>query len=170
MRRGLGVPLSGWALFTAAVVAPATLRAQNNAANIAVTTTIAPSLSVAAVRNLDFGTLPQGSGPRTITSSDPDAGQFAVIGLASANVTLTFALPTDLSDGGSFLIPIDTWTGAASAPGPGIQFFTPSANPSTVLMGTDGSLGIFIGARIALSPNQVPGTYSGVVSMTVEYF
>jgi hypothetical protein len=158
-------------VFVAAVVAPATLPAQNNAANITVMTTITPSLSVAAVKNLDFGTLPQGSAPRTINSADADAGQFSVIGLANANVLLTFALPTELSDGGSFSIPIDTWTGQASALGPGNQFFTPSASPATtVQIGTNGTMAVFVGARIAPSPNQAPGSYSAVVSMTVAYF
>ena len=170
MRRDLGLSYLPWGLLAAAAVVPATLTAQNNAANIAVTTTITPSLSVSAVKNLDFGTLPQGSGPKTINSADAEAGQFSVVGLAGASVTLTFALPTHLSDGGSFLIPIDTWTGATVALGLANEFFTPSGDPSTVHIGTNGGLSVFIGARIALSQNQVPGSYSGVVSMTVAYF
>lgn len=169
MRRHLGLQPLTLALFAAAAVAPATLRAQN-AASIAVKTTITPSLSVAAVRDLDFGTLPQGTGPKTIDSADPDAGEFSVTGLGGANVILTFVLPTELADGAGFFIPIDGWTGQTSALGPGIQFFTPSASSSTVQVGTNGGVAVFIGARIAPSPNQAPGTYGAVVQMTVAYF
>jgi len=156
-------------LFAALALAPAPLLAQNNAANITAMTVIAPSLSVSATRNLDFGTLPQGTGPRVITASDPDAGEFSIGALANASITLTFALPTELSNGTGFAIPIDSWTGASSAPGPGIEFFTPSSSGSTVHVGTNGTAAVFLGARISPSPNQVPGNYSAVVSMTVAY-
>jgi spore coat protein U-like protein len=156
-------------LIAALALTPATLFAQN-AANIAATTTIAPSLSVTAVRNLDFGTLPQGTGPTIINSADASSGEFSVGGLANASVTLTFGLPTELSDGAGFTIPIDSWTAQTSALGPGIEFFTPSSSGSTVHMGTNGGLAVFVGARISPSPNQAPGNYSAVVQMTVQYF
>ena len=168
MRTHPALPSRLGALFAALALAPAPLLAQNNAASITAMTVIAPSLSVSGTRNLDFGTLAQGSGPRVITASDPDAGQFSIGALANASITLTFTLPTELSDG-SFVIPIDNWTGASSALGPGIEFFTPSSSGSTVHVGTNGQSAVFVGARISPSPNQAPGNYSAVVQMTVAY-
>lgn len=123
------------------------------------------SLSIVSVSGLDFGVAPQGDGPRTITptrQADLQSARFMVKG--EPNLTYTIFLPTQAVDlqnqqagSGTSLMKI---TDFHSIPPSGTNGY----------LGPQGSQLIIVGAtRLALSPTQKRGKYSGTFLITIVY-
>jgi hypothetical protein len=144
-----------------------------NSANVNATITITPSLSVTAVRDMNFGDVPQGI--TTLFISEPEidlrSAHVQVLAVAGQDVVAAFLLPTELSDGAGHSIPISQWYGTFAAVGQSLLTFTPSnssVSPAAIV-GNDGILDIFIGSALNVSPNQFPATYTAVVQVSVFY-
>lgn len=147
----------------------ATAEAQTSA-NIQATATVLSAVTVAAGNDLQFGNVTPGV-DKTVGFADAGAGSFNVTKAANQGVTLSFTLPTDLSDGTNNL-PIGTWTGGwnTTPTAAGATTFTPSAagTNTAATVGTD--IHVFVGATVSPGAGQVAGAYSGTVTMSVVYF
>lgn len=152
----------------------ASVHAQVNSNSISAIADVQTPINVIAGNTLDFGpVLPGVAKAVVVTDATPgtaQAGSFHVQGLASANVNLTFTLPTNLVNGGNNL-PIGSWTGEhSSVAAPSASNFTPSATPTPTVIGGTGDLYVFLGATVSPASNQPAGVYNGTVAMTVDYY
>jgi hypothetical protein len=141
-----------------------------NSANASVTADVQTPITVTKTADLAFGSVYPGIN-KTIAVTDAAAAQFTVAGQASANINVTFTLPTTIASGGNTL-PIASWTGRhnttnSSASG---TDFTPSSTATSTALPGGGSLYFFIGATAQPAANQAAGAYSGSMTMTVVYF
>ncbi|MGH7753921.1 MAG: hypothetical protein ACREN5_14010 [Gemmatimonadales bacterium] len=144
-----------------------------NSANVNATITITPSLTVTAVRDMDFGSVPQGVTNILISQPEFDvrSAHVQVQAVVGEDVVAAFVLPTELSDGAGHAIPITQFYGTFAAIGQSLISFTPtnqSVSPAAIV-GTDGLLDLYLGAALNVSPNQFPATYMAVVQVSVFY-
>ena len=161
--------LSTLALAAFGLVALTTVaQAQVNNASITATATVQTPLAVTAAANLDFQNVFPGV-VKTIAVGDATAGRWDVLGQASAPVSLNFTLPANLAFGAN-LMPIGSWTGnhngTASPTG---TAFTPSGTPTAAALSGTGQLFVYIGATVTPTTNQVAGSYTAAVTLTVLY-
>ena len=159
------VRLTAGMLFMPLIVATA----QNNA-NANVTADVQQPIAVTKTADLVFGAVYPGSN-KVIGVTDGGAAKFSISAQASANVNITFTLPSTIASGGNTL-PIATWTGRhnstnSSASG---TDFTPSASATSAAVSGAGALYVFVGATAQPAANQAAGAYSGTMTMTVVYF
>ncbi len=158
--------LAALALVVAGAV---TAQAQGVNGSITATANVQSPITVGGTQNLAFGNVFPGKSA-TVAVTDPGAGLFTVGGQASTPVTYSFALPTNLINGGNNL-PINTWTGEhntiASATG-GVSF-TPSAVAAGATLSGAGALFFYIGATVVPPSNLTAGTYTNTVTLTVSY-
>ena len=148
------------------LAAAATPTQAQNTTTLSALVTITPSLAISTVRDMDFGSIPQGLDNVYIgePAIDTRAGHVRVTALSGFDVVLVFQLPTEMSDGAGHSIPLTEWFGALVAVGPGTTTFTPNpAAAQTAIIGADNMLDVFIGARLGLDPNQFPASYSAVI-------
>jgi hypothetical protein len=143
---------------------------QAQSANITATATVLTAITVTGASPLDFGTVFPGVA-KTIAIADVGAGRFDLTGQASANVNVSFILPTDLVDGANNL-PIGSWTGYrnATAATTGGTAFTPIAGTTAAAFSGAGALFVYVGGTVTPAGNQAAGTYTGTVTLTAAYF
>lgn len=168
MQTAKRVTLAALVLVAAGVV---TAQAQTNNASINVTATVQQPINVTAANALSFGNVLPGVNS-TVGVASASAGRFDVTGQASTPVTLSFVLPTNLSDGLGNLLPIGTWTGNHNTTNaPTGTSFTPANGPATFpsTLSATGTLFVFVGATVSPAVNQAAGAYSGTVQLTVVY-
>jgi hypothetical protein len=142
-------------------------QAQNNA-SITATAAVQKPITVTAGSNLAFGNVFPGVSS-TVAVTGASAGTFTVAGQGSAAVSMTFVLPTNLTSGANNL-PIGTWTGNWNTTNaPTGTNFTPSTSGTAATLSAAGNMYVFLGATVTPAVNQVAGSYTGTVSMTVVY-
>lgn len=157
----------------AAVLGVAMGYAQSARAQSATTTVranVLQAIVVTPARDLTFGDVFPGVA-KTVPVTSGNHGRWNLTGQGSANVSLTFTLPTDLVNGTN-LLPVGTWTGRHNltpVAGSGTSF-TPSATATTAAFSTTGLLYVFIGGRVTPAANQAAGFYTAVARLTVAYF
>jgi hypothetical protein len=146
----------------------AAVEAQTSA-NIQATATVLSAVTVTGIQDLQFGNVTPGVN-KTVAIADAGAGRFDVTKAASQGLTLSFTLPTDLSDGTNNL-PIGTWTAGwnTSATPAGANGFDPVAGTNTVATPGTG-ITVYVGATVSPAGAQVAGSYSGTVTMSAIYF
>jgi hypothetical protein len=139
-------------------------------ANIQATATVLSAVTVTGVNNLVFGNVTPGAN-KTVAIGDAGAGRFDVVKAGGQGVTLSFTLPTDLSDGTNNL-PIGTWTGGwnTTATPAGATSFTPSAGGTNTAVTAGTAIHVFVGATVSPAAAQPAGAYSGTVTMSAVYF
>jgi hypothetical protein len=139
-------------------------------ASINATATVLSAVTVTGVQDLQFGNVTPGV-DKTVVIADAGAGRFDVTKAANEGVTLSFTLPTDLSDGTNNL-PIGTWTGGwnTTQTPAGATSFTPSpaGTNTAATAGTD--IFVYVGATVSPAAAQPAGSYAGTVTMSVVYF
>jgi hypothetical protein len=108
---------------------------------------------------------------KTIAIEDAGAGRFDVVKAANEGVTLSFTLPTNLTDGGNNL-PIGSWTGGwnTTATPAGATGFTPSAGGANTAATAGTGIFVYVGATVSPPAAQPAGSYAGTVTMSVVYF
>jgi hypothetical protein len=150
-------------------VGAATAEAQTSA-TIQATATVLSAITVAAGNDLQFGNVTPGVN-KTVAIADAGAGRFDVTKGVNSGVTLSFTLPTDLSDGTNNL-PIGTWTGGwNTTPTPaGATAFTPSAAGTNTAVTAGTAIHVYVGATVSPAAAQPAGAYTGDVTMSVVYF
>lgn len=138
------------------------------AQTINVTATVQVPITVTGAQDLNFGNVVQGV-PSTIAATAAAAGRFDVTGSPSTGVSMSFALPANLTSGANNL-PIGSWTGnwnTTSTPtGTG---FVPSGGNTAATTSATGNLFVFVGATVSPAAAQVLGNYAGTVTLTVIY-
>jgi hypothetical protein len=141
-----------------------------NSANINATATVLSALTVTGANDLQFGNVTPGVN-KTVAITDAGAGRFNVVKAANQGVTLTFTLPTNLSDGSNNL-PIGSWTGGwnASATPVGATAFTPSAAGTNTTATAGTTIFVYVGATVTPAAAQVAGSYTNTVTMSAVYF
>ena len=165
--------MNRWAKFSTAVVAATVVAASNasaQSANINVTANVFQAITVTAGTNLAFGNVFPGIN-KTVLTTDAGAGRWDATGQASANVNMTFTLPTNLVNGGNNLA-ISTWTGCRDGDNTvaGCTSFTPSGSATAAVFGAGGVLTVWIGATVAPTPTQAAGAYTTTATLTLAYF
>lgn len=158
------------AVLAAAISLGAATAEAQTSANIQATATVLSALTVTGATNLQFGNVTPGVN-KTIAIADAGAGRFDVVKAANQGVTLSFTLPTDLSDGTNNL-PIGSWTGGwnTSATPAGATTFTPSAGGTNTAATAGTTLSVYVGATVSPAGGQPAGAYSGTVTMSAIYF
>lgn len=154
----------------AAILSLSAAGASAQSANINATATVYQALTVTGARALDFGSVFPGVA-KSIVVSDATSGRFDLTGQASANVNVSFTLPTNLTSGANNL-PIGTWTGCTNATNTtaGCSSFTPSASATPTAMSGAGALFVWVGGTVSPAANQAAGSYTGTVTLTAAYF
>ena len=144
--------------------------AQSQSANITATAVVYQAMTVTGARALDFGNVFPGVA-KSIAVAAATSGRFDLTGQASANVNLTFTLPTNLTSGANNL-PIGTWTGCTNATNTttGCTTFTPSGTATPTAFSGTGNLFVWVGGTVTPAANQAAGTYNGTVTLTAAYF
>ena len=158
------VTIIALALLTAGVV---TAQAQNNA-SINVSAAVQQPIVVLAGANLTFGNVFPGVA-KAVALGSVSAGRFDVTGQASAPVSMTFVVPSNLTFGANNL-PIASWVGSWNGINdPAGSGFTPSVGATAATFSGSGALFVFVGATVTPAVSQVAGAYVGTVQMTVTY-
>ena len=157
------------AAILAGLIGVANVAAAQSANITAIANVFAP-ITVAGTQSLDFGDVFPGVS-KAVAANDASSGRFSLTGQASADVNLTFTLPTQLTSGGNNM-PIGSWVGltnTTNTPAGGTSF-TPSASATASAFGGSGSLFVFVGGTVTPAANQAAGTYTGTVTLTAAYF
>lgn len=133
--------------------------------------TILPSLSVAAVKPLDFGYLESGASPshvvvateghsRSMTGGgklrygrNVSAAVFEVTGAPNASVSVSFSKGINLVDASGHTMSVNNFTSTAKY----------------AVIGANGRKTIRIGGTLNLSANQPVGDYAGALNITINY-
>jgi Domain of unknown function (DUF4402) len=155
----------------AAIFSLAASAAQAQSANISATATVLTAMTVTGASPLAFGNVFPGVASTVAATNAPNSGRFDLTGSNSANVNLTFTLPTNLTSGANNL-PIGTWTGCRNATNTtaGCTAFTPSASATAAAFSAAGALYVFVGGTVSPAANQAAGAYTGTVTLTAAYF
>jgi hypothetical protein len=148
----------------------ASAQAQGVSGSIQATAQVLTPIAVTGTQNLTFGNVFPGVAKAIAYSDATNGGHFSVAGVASTPVTYSFTLPANLTSGANNL-PIGTWLGYVNTANStsGGSAITPSAVPATTSLSAAGALFFFVGATVTPVPTQVPGSYTGTVTLTVSY-
>lgn len=156
-------------LLALSVVVATTAMAQSSVTGTAhVKVKILQGLSVTSVTDLDFGTITAAAGSQTISSTDNSAGEFEISGAPSADVSVTFTAPSQLSSGSAnipFTAATPTYSTSSSASG-STSFNAATGGSATI--GSDGKLYLFIGGQIDPT-NASAGSYSANYTAEISY-
>jgi hypothetical protein len=144
--------------------------AMAQSASITATANVFQAMTITGARTLDFGNVFPGVA-KSIGVAAATSGRFDLTGQASANLNLTFTLPTNLTSGANNL-PIGSWTGCTNATNTttGCTSFTPSASATATAFSAAGALFVWVGGTVTPGGAQASGTYNGTVTMTGVYF
>lgn len=135
-------------------------------------------MTITTLSNLNFGTVVKGV-PTTILPTAANAGEWQVDGSANAFATITFTLPTVLTNiqalpGSTMPIsfsPVSAlWRRATNNP-VGANPFDPSVGVTNARFGPppNFSLYIWIGGTVNPALTAKPGIYTGVVIVSISY-
>lgn len=127
-------------------------------------------LTVNGVRALAFGTVLPGV-PRVVLRTDPvNSGQYDIKGPNSANVQLTFSLPTAMTGPGGATMPLSF--GGSDAGYSSTQSITSQVgfDPKQVFVGQlpkNGRASVFLGCTAQPQGTQRAGSYTAIVTLSV---
>jgi hypothetical protein len=152
------------------LLAAAGTQAQAQSASISATATVQTALTIAAVDPLAFGSVFPGV-TKVVAPSDLTSGSWSLAGAPNAEVTLTFTLPANLSDGVNNLPIVFGGSSAGyntANSRAGLTLVNPTAVATTRLDGVSGNLYVFIGGSV--SPTTEPaGAYTGSITLATAY-
>ena len=155
---------------TTAITAPwSSVQAATAVATI--TANIVSTLRLTTLNGLVFGDISSGSTAGTVvmtatgsrsatggatinTSVAGSPATFDVQGDANANYSITLPVSVVLSDASSHTMVVDNFTSTPTSSG---------------VLGGSGQQSLFVGARLNAGSNQAFGSYSGQMSVTVDY-
>jgi hypothetical protein len=126
-------------------------------------------LTAVGVNDLQFGAVIAGL-VGTIADEAADGGRWDITGEPSADLSVSFTLPTVLSGpGGDIPITFSATDGLRWDPYPGaFTTFNPNAVFATTIT-AGGTLSIGIIGSVAPALGTTTGTYTGVITLTVAY-
>lgn len=170
----------------AMVMAGGVWAADTNTASASATAEVITPITVAKNADLVFGNLVAGNGNVTVstdgtrtktgstalvaTGSSPTAAKFTVSGQGSQTFSIsTSGTSTQLSTGGgtpstmAFTLILDALSGLDAA----AQDVTSGVDATGTL--SNGKATIYAGGTVAVGASQAAGTYTGAISVTVDY-
>lgn len=131
------------------------------------TAIIRAALSALETQGMDFGILVATTSPSTATLSTagvvttgldkygvPKSGIFTITGDANSQVTVSIANTTLTSSGGGTPMSLTNFTTSPTSP---------------VTVGAGGTVGLNVGAQLAVGASQASGTYNGNYTVTLSY-
>ena len=123
---------------------------------------------VVAMRDLAFGTILSGT-TTTVSKTSASSAQWRFTGLFVLGGSFVLTLPTTLTGPGT-AIPIsfsttDGQRNTANNPSTGTSFNPHNSQSVAALF--NGTVYVWLGASVSPPVNQIPGTYSGTVVLTV---
>lgn len=127
-------------------------------------------ISVAPVRDLNFGPVISGL-PTYIGPSHPTrSGQFQVITPPLARVQVRFTLPSQLDGPAGATMPINFANNDALHVDGGVDGVPSTFNPKATrnFQVTSGTAFVFLGGTVSPATAQAPGTYTGTVTLTIN--
>jgi len=143
---------------------------------IQATATVVSSLRVNGISNLDFGTVIPGIDKSVDKAQVGFAGEWEITGQALAELSVDFDLPDHLQtiDSSATLMIDFNDTDAAYDDGTGGGQQAPAGivnpiGPSSLNIGSDGVLSIWIGGAVRPTVSQTGGDYSADVTLVVAY-
>ncbi len=181
------------ALFTALTLMSADVFAQTgDNDNISADANVVAAVDVVAETNLDFGSILTSSSS-AVAANAGTPGKFTVTSTSGIDLSLSFAMPDAgngcnsgtytyclLRSGGSNTVDNDlleltfgandgAWDNTETATnGSGGTTFNPTAGATTG--GTqDGNIAVFVGGTVTSTGTQAQGSYTGTITLTVDY-
>ena len=162
------------ALAVLALLAPRAARAQS--AQIGVEADISTTaLTVAQLRNLDFGNIVPGVAATVDPHSTTASGAFQILGAKNAEIAISFALPSQLTTG-FWNLPIAFSTtsgcGKQQQSQTGCTVFNPSAGLIARIRNSNppnNTFHVWVGGTVSPSAVQHTGMYLGNVTLSVVY-
>jgi hypothetical protein len=151
--------------------------AQSGASVTADAVVVTVGMTIATLRDLDFGTVIKGV-PATVLPTAATAGAWQVTGSSNAFVIVSFTLPTQLTNiqalpGSTMPItftPVSAiWRRATNNPVGGTIF-----NPATGIVGRFGptanpTMYVWLGGTVSPAVTAKPGIYQGTVVVSLLY-
>jgi hypothetical protein len=170
MFRRCDVRVSSFLLVLSTAVAVPSICVAQNSASANVTAEVQQPITVTATDDLDFGVVYPGLS-KTIGVGHADAAKFTINGQPSANINLTFSLPTELVSGGNTM-PLSAWSALHNtvANVGGGTVFVPSPAATSTTLSAAGERFVFVGATADPAVSQPAGTYNGMMTLTVVYY
>jgi uncharacterized protein DUF4402 len=164
-------------LLTVSVTLCARAEAQSGASVTADAVVVTVGMTIATLRDLDFGTVIKGV-PATVLPTAATAGAWQVTGSSNAFVIVSFTLPTQLTNiqalpGSTMPItftPVSAiWRRATNNPVGGTIF-----NPATGIVGRFGptanpTMYVWLGGTVSPAVTAKPGIYQGTVVVSLLY-
>jgi uncharacterized protein DUF4402 len=150
-----------------AVVGTVTVQAQS--ASIQATAAVQSPITVTALNPLDFQLVFPGV-PKGVALNSATAGRFTATGQGGAPVSMTVAVPANLTDASANTLQIGSWQGSWNViPNSAGTGFTPGAGSFAGTFSVGGQLWVYVGATVTPLVTQVAGNYAGTVQLTVTY-
>lgn len=140
-------------------------------ATVSASGTVLQPLSVTGT-NLSFGSEVFPGINEVVDKGDATAAQLDITGEASKEVTATFTLPTELSDGTNNLPITFSTTDGGHAATSGDQGSATAFDPNSALTSTlsaSGELFIWLGGTVEPASDQTAGTYSADITLDTVY-
>jgi len=137
--------------------------------SISILATVLSPISITTT-DLNFGSVVRNVS-KTITPGGSGSGKFEVTGEAGKEVQFSFIVPTYISSGSNELSyscsnsEAKYSTDASGTPG---TTFSPLSTITTNLS-SSGKLYVFIGGKLQPTSSQAAGSYSGTITMSIQY-
>lgn len=162
-----------WATVVASLLSAGNLRAQASATGtVTATASVNAAIVVSSTRTLTFGAVTQNTA-KTISATDPNAGQLVFSGAPSSPASVTFtSIPSALTGPGGASLPIDNFSGyfnTSNTPAGGTAFTPSPVAQAAGVSSATGQLYIFFGATVHPSVEQPTGAYTATIVMQVAY-
>ncbi|MEO7102609.1 MAG: DUF4402 domain-containing protein [Gemmatimonadaceae bacterium] len=162
-------------LFMAALLATPAHAQSSASGSMAVNALVVNPLALNVTRPLDFGRLLTSSS-RTIAPSAATSGRFELVGEGGSAVTVTLAMPSQLTPTAGADLPVGAWTFVASnspALGGAPVSFNAGATDNLAIsfQSATGTTKIYfgIGATVTVSAAQPSSTYTATGQITAAY-
>ncbi len=144
-------------------------------ASIQALATVVSSLSINGTNDLQFGTVTPGVSKAVDKSSVGYAGEWSITGTASAEISIDFALPTQLQTSDSLgqmdisFRPNDaSWSNGVTTQSAPSGVLNPNG-PTAQRIGAGGQMFVWVGGVVDPRLWQTGGDYSAEIMLTVAY-
>lgn len=144
-----------------------------NSITVQATASVAPFFTTATGTNLTFGTVTADGTAQAVAPTDAGAAQFDIAGTPGSEITVTFTLPTQLTNGTDNIPIAFGATDAGYATDAANQATATAHDPGTVLTtdldATTGELYVWLGGTVTPAIGISGGSYSADITIDLAY-
>ena len=131
--------------------------------------TVITHITVSSSQDLDFGNDIVAGVATTVAKNESNAGKFLLAGQPNRQISISFTLPSNLTNGANTMPITFTSTDAGYKVNDGsISAFDPSLG-TDASFGTDGAMEVVLGGTVTPSSSQTAGMYSAPVTISLQY-